>query len=151
MARRLPPLLLCAAFAILAYVCLDFWSSRNAPLYKRFERQWKEDVEQLENSKKLPPAWFDVRDLEIYGGTPESKDWLGRIQVPLRTRAEGKHKLEVLVVAWEEDGKRGTLVQYNLVDLKTGNNIWELGRTFILTRPPLANPLADLLEELKHL
>jgi hypothetical protein len=27
------------------------------------------------------------------------------------------------------------MVQYNLEDLKTKNNIWELGRTFILSRP----------------
>lgn len=138
-------------FGITAYVCLDFWSSRNAPLYKRFERQWAEDVDELEASGKLPAAWFDVGHLELYGGNPESKEWLQRIHVPLKTKKDGHYSLEVLVVAWEEDGKRGTLVQYDLVDLKSGNNVWELGRTFILSRPPLANPFANLLEEIKHI
>jgi len=135
MARRLHLLFLCLAAGVLAYVVLDYWDARNAPLFKRFERQWREDVEDLEASKKLPAGWHDVKDLEIFGGTPETKEWLARIKVPLTTKKDGKHKLEVLVVAWEENGIRGALVQYDLVELKSKNNIWELGRTLILTRP----------------
>jgi hypothetical protein len=139
----------CLAIGIIAYVCLDFWSMRNAPLPMRLERQWRDDVEQLEASKKLPPGWFDVKDIEVYGGSPETKDWLKQIQVPLSTKKDGHFKLDVLVVAWEEEGKRGTMVQYDLVDLKSGNNIWELGRTLILSRPRDKNPLKALIEDLR--
>lgn len=133
-----------------AYVALDFWNSRNAPLFKIFERQWHQDVETLEASGKLPKPWFAIKDLEIYGGTPESKAWLKRIKHPLKTKLAGTHKLEVLVVAWEEDGKNGVLVQYNLVDLKSQNMVWELGRTLILKDPSARNPLEDLLEGLRQ-
>lgn len=134
MSQRLPHLLLGIAVGLTAYVCFDYWLSRNAPLYRRLEIQWTEDVEMLEASNKLPPGWFDVREIEIIGGTPETKEWLARIKVPLKTKSDGQNKLEVLVVAWEEEGKRGTMVRYDLVDLKTQNNIWELGRTFILNQ-----------------
>lgn len=132
MRQKLPFILLALAVGMAAYVCFDYWLTNNAPLYRRLERQWAEDVDQLEASKKLPAAWFDVRDLEIYGGTPESKEWLSRIKVPIKTKKDGQHKMEVLVVVWEEEGKRGVLVQFNLVDLKSKNNIYELGRTYIL-------------------
>ncbi len=122
------------SFSILAFVILDSWSSRNGPQFKKFERQWAEDVQLLENSKKLPPAWFDVGEVELIGGNPETKSWLRKIHVPVKAnRPGGKYKLEVLVVIWEADGKRGALVQYNLVDLKSKNMIAELARTLMLT------------------
>lgn len=129
-------LIWCVAVGIGAFACLNYYSQSRAPLYKKFERQWRDDVKLLEASQRLPKPWFNVKDLEIIGGTPETKDWLKRIDIPLQTKLDGQFHLEVLVVAWEEDGKRGALVQYNLVDIKSGNNIWELGRTFILSKPP---------------
>ena len=149
MQKRFASILLCVAFGIVAYVCLDHWSQLNAPLYKRLERQWQQDVQLLENSHKLPGQWYDVKNLEIYGGTPESKEWLQRIHVPLTTVPQGHYTLEVLLVAWEEDGKRGALVQYNLVEIQSKNNIWELGRTFILSKPGPKDSLASLWDELR--
>ncbi len=148
MRQKLHLLLWCVAVGILAYVCFAFWTRHNAPLVKRFETQWREDVEQLETSGKLPAAWFDLGELEIIGGTPETRDWLKRIQIPLNTKKAGHYKMEVLVVVWEEEGKRGTLVQYNLIELKSKNNIWELGRTLILSRPRTARSLKSIVDEL---
>lgn len=147
MRQRLPSLLLCLAFGITAFVLLDFWSSRNAPLWERLERQWSNDVDNLEASKKLPKEWYDVGQVEVVGGTPETKEWLARIHVPVRPKTNGKNKLDVLVVVWEEEGKRGAMVQYNLLDGKTGNNILELGRTFILSKPKPKNTFKALLED----
>ncbi len=136
--QRLHLLFWCLAMAILAFGVLDFWTSRNSPLPFRFERFWQEDVALLESSKSLPQQWFDVSEVEVYGGTPETKSWLRRIQLPIIAKnPNGQHKLEVLVVAWEEDGQKGVLVQYNLVDLKSKNMIWELGRTLLLTPKPV--------------
>ena len=136
--QRLHLLLWCAAISLLAFVVLDYWSSRNAPIQIRFERMWRDDVALLEGSTALPKQWFDVSEVEIFGGTPETKGWLRKISPPIAVKtASGQHKLEVLVVAWEEEGIRGVLVQYNLVDLKSKNMIWELGRTIILSPKPL--------------
>lgn len=123
------------AFAALAYVLLSAWSLRNAPLWVRFERAWAADVAALEASGKLPAAWADVRELELIGGTPESRAWLKRIKIPLRTNPRGQSRMDVLVVAWDEAGKRGALVQYNIEDLKTKNMRAEIARTLILTTP----------------
>ena len=127
-----------AAVAAFAFVLLNAWSVRNAPLWKRLERRWAADVTLLEDSGKLPPAWFDVKSIDISGGTPETRGWLKLIHSPLKTNPTGQHRMDVLVVAWEEDGKRGALVQYNIEDLKTKNTVSEIGRTLILSVPPTA-------------
>ncbi len=145
--RRISLLACCFGVATASYVLLDFWSARHAPLFRRFERQWIEDVRQLEASPKLPKQWFDVKEFEIIGGTPETKKWLRQIEVPLKANPEGKHRMDVLVVVWEEEGVRGVLVQYNLEELKSKNNIWELGRTLILSRPTDKKSWQALIEE----
>lgn len=147
--RKIGLLFLCLGVGLTTFVLLDFWSDHNAPLYLQLQQQWEEDVHNLEASPKLPKAWFDVKELEITGGTPETKSWLRRIHVPLKTKKDGHYKLEVLVVAWEEEGKQGALVQYNLTDLKTQNMIWELGRTFILRQLRDPNPLKAFLDEVR--
>ena len=123
------------AVAALSYVLLSAWSSRNAPLWLRFERAWAADVALLESSGTLPPEWAKVRQFELIGGTPETRAWLKRVAIPLRTNPRGTYRMDVLIVAWEESGKRGALVQYNIEDLKTKNTIREIGRTLILTTP----------------
>ncbi len=132
--KRIYLILWCTALAILAYIVLDYWQVRNAPLYKRFERQWSRDVGSLENSKKMPSPWFDVAEVELIGGNPEGKKWLKQIRPPVGIKnAQGNHKLEVLVVPWHEEGTDGVMVQYNIVNLKSKNMIFELGRTLILS------------------
>ncbi len=150
--QRLHLFFWCISVSLFAFVILNFWNDRNAPLYRKFESKWAQDVQLLESSKKVHPGWFETKEIEIIGGTPETKAWLKRIQAPLKPKKEkdGSYKLEILTVAWEEEGKRGALVQYNLVDLKTQNMVWELGRTLILSQPKDANPFQAFLEDLRQ-
>jgi hypothetical protein len=149
-AKRAALLLFCFSVAILAFVLLDVWSTRNAPLYKKLERKWTEDVELLEGSHKLPKGWDDIGEIELIGGNPETKAILRKIKVPLSIKKKnGQHKLEVLLVIWEADGKRGALTQYNLVDLKTQNMVAELSRTIMLRDPEEKDPLIQSLDDLK--
>ena len=130
--KRIALMLGSLAAGIFAFSLFELWSARNAPIYKKFERQWAEDVELLESSHKLPEVWHNVKNITVIGGTPETKEWLRRIQIPVHASPQGQHRMEILVVAWEEDGKRGALVQYNIEDGKTKNNLFELGRTLML-------------------
>lgn len=139
--RRIALIICCAAVSTASFVILDFWSSRNAPLYKRFERKWAEDIETLEASGKLPKAWQDVAQIEIIGGTAETKKWLRLIEIPLKTNPAGKHRMDVLIVAWEEEGIRGVMLQYNIEDQKTKNTVSEFGRTLLLNREQVPQPV----------
>lgn len=124
----------CAAVGICAFLILDYHQGRNASDQKRFEQWWADDVASLEASPKLPKPWFQVSEVEVFGGTPASKAWLREIQIPIHQKnPKGQFKLEALVVPWEENGNTGVMVQYNLVDLKSKNMIFELGRTMVLS------------------
>jgi len=146
--RRISLLVCCFGVAATSYVLLDYWSRKHSPLPQRFERLWHDDVALLEASPKLPKQWFDVKEFEIIGGTPETKQWLHQVELPLQANPNGKHKMDVLIVAWEEEGIRGVLVQYNLED-EAKNNIWELGRTLILSRPTKKKPWELFFEEMR--
>ncbi len=125
-------LLWCAAAGIVAFLLLDYHQSRNLPKHKLFEQWWADDVANLEASPKLPKPWFDVREVEVFGGTPVAKGWIREIDIPLRQKnPNGKYKLEALVVPWDEDGKSGVMVQYNLSEFESKNMIFELGRTMV--------------------
>jgi hypothetical protein len=132
MVRRLALLILCAATGVLAFACLNYWSVKHAPLFRRVQWQWNDDIARLEASHKLPPSWNDVKEIKIIGGTPETKALLPRLEVPLKANPEGHFGMEILLVLWEESGKRGILIQYNIEDLKTKNTVAEIGRTLIL-------------------
>lgn len=136
MLNRLHLLIWCVAAGLLAIACFQFWHQRNSPLYQRFESQWRQDIALLEESGKLRPAWFEIREIQIVGGTPETRAWLERISPPIRSKgAEGHFDLEVLTIAWEEAGVYGVTLQYTFTDIKTKNSVWEFGRTLILSRP----------------
>jgi hypothetical protein len=150
MNQRVFLLMWCLAIGLFAYVTLDFYSSRNIPLYKKFEKQWQHDVQILEASGKLPKAWFNTGEIVLTGGTPDSRAWLQRIKHPLRQIKDGKTKMEVLVIAWEENGKTGVTLQYNLSDRATGEWIKEVGRTLILAdKAKPANNADEFIKELK--
>lgn len=132
MPKKIILLLFCICAGVLSYVTLDYWATNNGIPEKKFEQMWHEDVALLEESKKLPSPWYSIKQIEIYPGDSKAKAWMKNVKVPLESTSNGKFKMEILVLTWEEDGKAGAVVQYDLVDLKTQNLVWELGRTFIL-------------------
>ncbi len=139
--RRIALIICCVAVSTASYVILDFWSARNGPLDKRFERQWRSDVRMLEESGKLPKPWWDLREVLIIGGTPETKKMLRLVEHPVKTKPDGAHRMEILIVAWEEEGVRGVMVQYNIENIKSKENVYELGRTLVLNRRTLLEDL----------
>lgn len=133
--------------ALLSFIALDYWNEKNAKPYKKLEKLWKEDVRLLNESGKMPASWNHVKEVEVIAGTPETRDWLKRIKIPLAPRGNPDHKLQALVVVWVEGGKRGTMIQYNLTNLESGDNVYELGRTLILSQPRTKSKFKEFLEE----
>ena len=132
MAKRIVLILFCICAGLISYVALDFWASKNGKPDLKFAQLWQEDVELLESSQKLPKAWYSVKEIEVYPGDAQAKVWMKSIHPPIKKNPNGQFKMEILVLTWEEAGKVGSVIQYDLVDLKTQNLVWELGRTLIL-------------------
>ena len=109
---------------------------QNATEAERLALIWEKDLNLLIEQKKMPPGWSRIREVALIGGTPKARDWIKKIVSPVHVIKNGDHRLEVLLLNWEDEGSEGAIIQYNLIDLKSGNMTWELGRTYILKEAP---------------
>lgn len=99
---------------------------------ERLSLAWTSDLEVLAQSKKLPAGWLDLKEVEYTPLSPEAGKWLETVKPRFPTKSEGQFKLEVMIDDWAIDGKSGAMIQYSLVELASGNTVWELGRTLEL-------------------
>jgi hypothetical protein len=120
------------ALALLGLSITGYIQGKEAAPRDKLQGLLLEDVETLREAHALPAGIDSLSQLELHGGTDTTREWLKTLQFPFQVKKDGTHTLEILLVDWTEGTKEGVLVQYNLVDHKTGNMIWELGRTFIL-------------------
>lgn len=122
--------LLCVA--LLVFAAGVFVLKKEASPTEKLEVYIEKDLDLLRESGNLPKEFDSLAKMEVYGGTDQAKIWVNSLRLPFKLKEGGTHNLEVLVVDWEEGPKDGVMVQYNLVEKKSGNMVWELGRTFIL-------------------
>lgn len=110
---------------------LTFPSLQAPPPHKlQLQSLWEDDLKLLRSHKKLHKDWEKIKEVEMIGGTPTAKKWVQSLKSPLKTNPKGLYKLEVLVLSWNDQKAEGAIVQYDLIDMKSGNLVWELGRTF---------------------
>ncbi len=94
-----------------------------------FKNLWTEDIHKLEGSGKLPPGWKDLKAVEVTVTSPKLKPWLEHYKPAFEVKPEGNFKLQVFVDDFQDGSTTGVLIQYSLVDLKSADTVWELGRT----------------------
>lgn len=115
---------------IIAYSTLDdltpYWFHQTN---KKIENLWQQDMELLIKSGKLPSQWRSISEVQVEALNDESRQILKEIRVPIVTKPEGDFKLEVTVDSWTDSSKTALVIQYHLLDKKTNNLVWELGRT----------------------
>jgi hypothetical protein len=114
---------------LVAFLKLSFWL---APPEEKFSRAWKEDIQLLEKSGKLPKEWQSIKAVEMTGDNSPVQNWLPGLVAPIKKNPEGNYQLNVFLIHWLEDNRYGVVIQYHLVDLNTKNTIWEIGRTLKL-------------------
>jgi hypothetical protein len=108
---------------------LDFWFSNPEG---KFAKSWKNDIHLLEQSHKLPPEWKQIKEISVKAANYPAQDWIADIAAPISSQKTGRYRLDVFVIHWLDGYRYGVVLQYNLVDLKNQNTIWELGRTLKL-------------------
>jgi hypothetical protein len=121
--------MLCAVW--IAWVSLDlgFWT---ASPREKFLKTWAEDIRLLQASGTLPPAWSQIKDINIRTDNSPIHEWLEKAELPIKKNPKGNLLLEVFAVHWIEGHRYGVVLQYKLLDGQTKNTIAELGRTFKL-------------------
>ena len=123
------------AFAILisVYVAYSYYEMTQLSQEHKLEKFIAADLETLRSHRVLPASFDSVSHLEVQTGTEQARKWLEKIKLPIEQKQDGEFKLEVLLMSFEDDdGKTAAIIQYNIVNNKTHDMVWELGRTFYL-------------------
>lgn len=90
----------------------------------------KQDFDSLRSTGYLPKNWNEIGSIEVHGDKYPERPWLHTVSLPLFLKPNGERHLEVQVLPWESEGRFGAVVNYELLDRKTKNTLWEFGRTF---------------------
>ena len=108
---------------------LDFWLLKPE---QKFAEAWRSDMHLLEQSRKLPPEWKEIREISVKGQASPVTEWISQVSPPIQATKDGRYRLNVFVIHWLEGYRYGVVIQYDLIDLKTQNTVSELGRTLKL-------------------
>tara|TARA_B100001248_G_scaffold262674_1_gene260762 strand:+ start:7811 stop:8293 length:483 start_codon:yes stop_codon:yes gene_type:complete len=99
---------------------------------KIVENVWFDDIKKLEKADQLPDSWQQIRILQLQALSSKSALWLQESKHPIALNHKGKYLLEISVDHNEEEESLAVIMQYNLVDIASGNTLWEFGRTYII-------------------
>lgn len=113
----------------------DLWRqirfSRATPA-EQLQWAWEDDLIDLNQRRLLPKEWKDIREIQLIPTDDFTKASLHQLETPITLNEKGQFRLEILMVSWQEAQQSGVIFQYNLTNMKTKNQIWEMGRTFTL-------------------
>ena len=106
---------------------------------EQLAQAWERDLSRLQGAQALPPQWESLKSLEWNPATPVAQTWLTHMEdlnilppsLP-QLSSEGCCHLRLLLIGWDDEVQAGAIIQYSLIDLDSGNLLWELGRTFVL-------------------
>ncbi len=125
--------LLILGTALAAYVALETWRPSGGEMNREtFEAQWTRDLAQLREKKLLPLGFESLKMIEFSTSDDQVRAWLEQFKPEFVMHTQGLYKLEVLIDTWADGQEKGVIIQYHLVDLASGDTIWELGRTLAL-------------------
>ena len=122
-------IIICAVVFMLYALKINFWLAKPA---EKMAMTWSEDLKLLENSRKLPPQWKEIKEVSIKADNSEIQNWLKDLHPDIPMIKTGNYRLEVFLVFLIEGYRYGVVAQYHLVDLRNNNTVWEDGRTFKL-------------------
>jgi hypothetical protein len=118
---------------------LPFWLE-NKP--EEIRALWMQDIQVLVSNDKLPKEWTQVKEVKYQPLTATVEKLLKDIKPPIiPSNKKGNYRLEVTVDDWKENNEYGLMIQYQLIDLKSQNLIWELGRTLLVNSQASSAPL----------
>jgi hypothetical protein len=101
-------------------------SSSSAKLFK----EWNRDLTQLKAKKQLPSGFDSIKEIRYTPMSKMSAQWISGTRIPISLNHEGKYRLSVEVDHWVEKQKAAAIINYQLIDIKSGNTVWEFGRTY---------------------
>lgn len=116
-------------FAVYFGLQQRFWVLSPA---EKLEFAWNEDLKLLQNSRH-GPLLQKVREIKMRATAHSpAQDWLTNLKPAVAAKKDGDLILDVFLVHQIEGYRYGVIMQYALLDAKTGNMVDEFARTLWL-------------------
>jgi len=123
---------LLAAISLVIYVLAQIGLSYRAESAQVLERLWQNDFQNLKVNSALPSYWSNIRIVEKTAaqGDVLAEVWTKSVAPPITVNPDGTYKLEILFLSQVDGPQKRAVIQHHIVDISTGNTVWELGRTY---------------------
>lgn len=127
-------LLIVVGISLATYTLYDSQKPRGAMNLENFKTAWERDIAFLKEKQRLHEGFESLKMVEIESSDSQVRDWIEGYRPEFGIQSMGMYKLEVLLDIWNDGRENGVIVQYHLVNLASGDTVWELGRTLTLTQ-----------------
>ena len=117
---------------ILGFSVHQFQSYMNLSDADKVSLLWKRDIEILKREKHLPQIFDQISEFEFFHGSHRAKKWMKDLKVPFEKKQNGSYVLEILVISIDDKDFNAAVIQMDVIDKKSQNLIYELGRTYQL-------------------
>jgi hypothetical protein len=120
-------------FLSFCYLKFSEFPNLLTPSAKKLDFAIREDLQLLKKTKTFPAKeWMNISQVEISSDASPVQDWISKDSLVITKKPDGDFKLNVFATLWLDENRYGAIIQYDLVDLKTKNTVWELNRTYKL-------------------
>jgi hypothetical protein len=101
---------------------------------KIFSKKFEADVDFMLQNGHLPKVWNSIREVKFVATSKSAATWLAESKPTIAIIKDGKYILEYVLIDDSEPEKQDTiaLVQMSLIEVDSGNKIWELARIYSL-------------------
>lgn len=103
-----------------------------APVAVRLSRAISDDLQSLKAKNALPPEMGSLQAFELSAEGSTFKPWVDETQIDFPTQTNGTHTLQLFIFFYVSGKHYGANIQYDLIDSKTKNTIWEATRSYDL-------------------
>lgn len=115
--------------AVITFTYKDFkWNFASDG--ERFIQLFEDDIQDLEGKKLLPSEWVNIKEVTLQPTSPTTEGWIKTYSPKIVTNTNGNLRLEIVIIDWIDEEARGGLAQMSLIDLISGNKVWEIARTY---------------------
>ncbi|MEC9284153.1 MAG: hypothetical protein VX642_15665 [Bdellovibrionota bacterium] len=97
---------------------------------KTLYNKWKEDLENLKKNNQLPGGFDSIKEVHYTPLSSMAGQWVSGIIIPITVKQVGKYRLNLEIDSWTEKNKTAAVVHYQMVEIRSGNTVWEFGRTY---------------------
>lgn len=88
------------------------------------------DLYEMYKKGQIPKSFFQLKDIKWSYYDETLKTQIPPESIPFKTSVGGVYKLEIDAFSAPRDDMKIAIIQMNLIEIKTGNKVWELSRNY---------------------